>query len=89
MKSAVSPGTGTEEAPCGLAPRALGAEVEYAFRAGYDGPFTLAFPDPAAALPQSVKIWPSPSPSARSSRAIMCSVLGRRLPFTQRKPVWR
>ena len=38
--------------------------------------------------PHSLKIWPSPRPSARSSSAIMCRMLGRARPFLQRLIVW-
>ena len=47
----------------------------------------FAFPAPAVAPPQSVKIWRRPRLSARSSRAIMCSMLGRPLPSFQRHTV--
>ncbi len=47
----------------------------------------VAFPAPAVAPPQSVKIWRRPRLSARSSRAIMCSMLGRPLPSFQRRSV--
>ena len=37
---------------------------------------------------QILKIWPSPRPSARSSSAMMCRVLGPARPFLQRLIVW-
>ena len=52
-------------------------------------PFLRLRPLPVEQHPYSVNMWARPRSSASSSRAIMCSVLGRRLPFAQRKTVWR
>ena len=49
----------------------------------------FAFPAPALSPPQSVKMWRRPRLSARSSRAIMCSMLGRPPPRFQRDTVER